>query len=136
MTITQDVITDLLPVYYSEECSKDTKTLVEEYFHKHPDFQQRAQKIVQDPFPNSTSRHLNKNDELITLKKTRKLLRLRSSVMALAIFFSCAVFSFVYEQGQFRWIILNSFPATLFYGIPAVISWIAYFLIKRRTGDL
>src|SRR6516164_3104145 len=42
MNITQDVVTDLLPVYFSGEASSDTKSLVEEYFRGNPDFERMA----------------------------------------------------------------------------------------------
>ena len=42
MNITQEVVTDLLPVYFSDEASSDTKSLVEEYFRENPDFERMA----------------------------------------------------------------------------------------------
>jgi hypothetical protein len=38
MNITREVVTDLLPVYFSGEASGDTKVLVEDYFRQDPDF--------------------------------------------------------------------------------------------------
>jgi hypothetical protein len=42
MNITQEVVTDLLPIYFSGEASRDTKSLVEEYFRDNPDFERLA----------------------------------------------------------------------------------------------
>ena len=42
MNITQEVVTDLLPIYLSGEASSDTKSLVEEYFRDNPDFERMA----------------------------------------------------------------------------------------------
>ena len=42
MNITREVVTDLLPIYFSGEASSDTKSLVEEYFRDNPDFEQMA----------------------------------------------------------------------------------------------
>jgi hypothetical protein len=42
MKITREVVTDLLPIYYSGEASSDTKSLVEEYFRDNPDFERVA----------------------------------------------------------------------------------------------
>ncbi len=38
MSVTRDVITDLLPVYFSGEASEDTRRLVEDYFRENPEF--------------------------------------------------------------------------------------------------
>ena len=42
MNITREVVTDLLPIYFSGEASGDTKVLVEEYFRQDPDFERMA----------------------------------------------------------------------------------------------
>jgi len=46
MNVTRDVMTDLLPVYFSGEASEDTKRLVEEYFRANPDFERIARKAA------------------------------------------------------------------------------------------
>ena len=42
MSVTRDVVTDLLPVYFSGEASEDTRRLVEEYFRGNPEFERIA----------------------------------------------------------------------------------------------
>lgn len=42
MNVTQDLVADLLPVYFSGEASTDTKKLVEDYFQENPDFERMA----------------------------------------------------------------------------------------------
>jgi len=42
MNVTREVVTDLLPVYFSGEASGDTKVLVEDYFRQDPDFERIA----------------------------------------------------------------------------------------------
>jgi hypothetical protein len=36
MNVTREVVTDLLPIYFSGEASADTKVLVEDYFAGRP----------------------------------------------------------------------------------------------------
>jgi hypothetical protein len=136
MNITKNIITDLLPLYYSEECSDDTKLLVEEFLQKNPEFKQQAIHFSQNPFPSHIPQSLNKEDEMKSLLKTRRLLKWRSYLMGFAIFFSCATFSFVYDQGNIHWIVLSSLNATLFYGTLGIGFWVAYFITRRITGDL
>jgi len=42
MSVTRDVVADLLPVYFSGEASEDTKRLVEEYFRENPEFERMS----------------------------------------------------------------------------------------------
>src|SRR5262252_5315601 len=42
MNVTREVVTDLLPIYFSNEASADTKVLVEDYFRQDPDFERIA----------------------------------------------------------------------------------------------
>ncbi len=42
MNVTREVVTDLLPIYFSGEASGDTKVLVEDYFRQDPDFERVA----------------------------------------------------------------------------------------------
>lgn len=42
MNVTRQVVTDLLPVYFAGEASRDTKVLVEDYFRQDPDFERIA----------------------------------------------------------------------------------------------
>jgi len=42
MNVTREVVTDLLPIYFSGDASKDTKALVEDYFRENPDFERIA----------------------------------------------------------------------------------------------
>ena len=46
MNVTRDVITDLLPVYFSGEASGDTKQVVEDYFREDPDFERIARRAA------------------------------------------------------------------------------------------
>jgi hypothetical protein len=46
MNVTREVITDLLPIYFSGEASGDTKVLVEDYFRQDPDFERVAREAA------------------------------------------------------------------------------------------
>jgi hypothetical protein len=46
MNVTRDVMTDLLPVYFSGEASEDTTRLMEEYFREDPDFERIARRAA------------------------------------------------------------------------------------------
>jgi len=46
MNVTAEVVTDLLPIYFSGDASKDTKALVEDYFRENPDFERIARRAA------------------------------------------------------------------------------------------
>jgi hypothetical protein len=46
MNVTREVVTDLLPIYFSDEASADTKVLVEQYFRQDPDFERIARRAA------------------------------------------------------------------------------------------
>ena len=45
MTVTRDVILDLLPLYFAGQVSADTKTLVDEFLQTDPDFARMSQRF-------------------------------------------------------------------------------------------
>ena len=135
MNISRDVITDLLPLYYLKECSSDTKLLVEEYFKANPDFERMAGRLAQNLLDRSVPSHMNKTDELKSLKRTRFILRTRSFLLAFAIMFTCAPLSFAYN-GQFHFLMVESPMSGLVYAVIGFGFWISYFIIRRYTADL
>jgi hypothetical protein len=136
MNITKNIINDLLPLYCSEECSNDTKLLVEEYLQKNPELKQQAKQFSQNLFLNHIPQNLNKEDEMKSLVKTQRILKSRSYIMGLAIFFSLAPFSFFYIHGKFYSVITDSPVSALIYSSIGICFWITYFIIKRRTNSL
>ena len=135
MNVTREVITDLLPVYFAKECSQDTKLLVEEFFKANPEFEHQA-KDLRTPFPSAIPHGLEKEDEMKSLAKARRLLRVRSSIMAFAILCSIAPFSFLYTEGKFYWMLSESPGSAMVYGILAIVFWVAYAFMKRKMNDL
>ncbi len=136
MQITRDIITDLLPLFYSKECSNDTKLLVEEYLRANPDFEQQVKPPLHDQLPGSVPDRLDEKNEMKALAKTKRFLRFRSSLMALAIFFSIAPFSFFQIQGETHWLFAESPTDAIIYGSIGICFWAAYFFTKRKTADL
>jgi len=135
MKVTADVINDLLPLYTSGECSGDTRLLVEEFMKANPGMRP-ATDAIEESLSSSIHGHLTLNDELKSLKATRRRLKIRSSVMGLAIFFSIAPFSFIYTQGKLYSLISESPISAIVYGSLGVICWGIYFMMKRRSGNI
>jgi hypothetical protein len=69
--ITRDIITDLLPVYFSGEASEGTRRLVEEYFENDPDFARLAHRM-NDRLAEAAPVRLPENHRMRTLRDTQQ----------------------------------------------------------------
>src|SRR5258706_10291732 len=94
MSVSEDVIRDLLPIYQSGEASPGTKMLVEEYLRSHPSIAELARQehlvverleALPGPSPTVEARSLN---------ATRRLLRRRSTYLLIAMLFTIWPLSF------------------------------------------
>jgi hypothetical protein len=132
MTISEDVIQDLLPLYAANECSEGTKRIVEEYLRSHPEaaavIAAEARALPRLPLPAAPGA----DAEARALARTQQLLRLRTWFMALAVFFTLLPFSFVVSDGQFRWLLADSPNYAIVYGCIGAWIWIAFFVTRRR----
>ncbi len=136
MDITRDIVLDLLPLYVAGECSPDTKRLVAGYLQTHPDLKQQAQQIAANLLPATAPPRLKQDDELKSLQKTRRLLRLRSVLLAGAIFFSLVPFSFGNVNGISFFMLTDSPGSALIYGGIGLGFWIAWYLLRRKMSAL
>ena len=135
MNITEDIITDLYPLYLENACSADTRVLVEEYLQRHPQLAEELRRITSTPLPSAvpSSKDLA---ETQSLQEARRRLRRRSWLMALAIFFSLAPFSFVSVGGHSWWMLRDATGSALVYAALGVVFWILYALERRRANAL
>lgn len=136
MTITKDIITDLLPAYLSGDCSADTKRLVEEYLRTDASLDAEVQRMRTAPLPAVSAPDSGRSEELRTLKRTKSLLRWRSALMAFGIFFTLVPFSVLHINDTTYWFFIEAPVAAAVYGSIGLISWIGYFLLKRRLRGL
>jgi hypothetical protein len=136
MNISKDVINDLLPLYFAEDCSADTKQLVEEYLKSNPDFEKHIKRLNQNPMPKDIPQILEEVDEMKSLLKTRRLLKAKGIFMGFAIFFSLLPFSFVASDEHSFFMLLDAPLSALFFAICSIPLWIGYFIVKRKSSDL
>jgi hypothetical protein len=132
MKITEDVLNDLLPLYFANECSSDTKKFVDDYFQEHPAFERQAQQQYKDPFVGTAVPDLPRTEEVRTLQATRRWMKARSFVVGFAIFFSLCPFSFYHTDHGSTFLFLDH-PSEAWIYVPlAVMFWGVYFGIKRK----
>jgi hypothetical protein len=133
MNITKNIINDLIPLYFANECSADTRALVEEYLQQNPEQGDELRRIINTPVPGTVPPAKNL-DEVRAFRQARRRLRRRSWLMALAIFFSLAPFSsFSADDGRSWWFLRDAPRAALVYAAIGVGFWILYAVERSRS---
>jgi hypothetical protein len=135
MNVTKDIINDLIPLYAANECSGDTRALVEEYLQQNPRQADEIRRIMSTPFPGAVPSSKNL-EETRSFREARRRLRRRTWLMALAIFFSLAPFSFFYTDGRLWWFLRDATRSALVYAALGVVFWILYLAARRRSQSL
>jgi ferric-dicitrate binding protein FerR (iron transport regulator) len=135
MNVTKDIISDLIPLYAANECSGDTRALVEEYLQQNPRQADELRLIMSTPLPGAAppAKNLEENR---SFREARRRLRRRTWLMALAIFFSLAPFSFFYTEGRTWWFLRDAPLNALVYGAVGVVLWILYFVERHHARSL
>jgi ferric-dicitrate binding protein FerR (iron transport regulator) len=135
MNVTKEIISDLLPLYVANECSRDTRALVEEYLQQHPDEARELRAIMTMALPKAT---LPTKDltEAKAFREARRRLRRRSWLMGLAIFFSLAPFSYYKVDFHSSWLLRDSPLSALVYAACGALLWILYFIERKRARSL
>lgn len=139
MKVEQDVVMDLLPVYFSGEASAATKALVEENFRENPELERMARSANQSlELLKSVDVPRPKWEERLALEQSRRKARSRaeawystSGISALVYTVVVAVFKFqgntlVFPMWQRNKVVAASFAVT------AAIMWLALWLGRPR----
>jgi hypothetical protein len=142
MNVTREVVTDLLPVYFSGEASGDTKVLVEDYFRQDPDFERIARsaatplETLRAAAPIAAGPEKEKRD----LESIRWGLRRRQWLFAGALFLTLFPLSYYFTFTHGHLVSLTVRDAlwnTAFHWSLAVPFWFLYFTrLGRRTVSL
>jgi len=135
MNVTRAVVTDLLPMYFSDEASQDTKTLVEEYFRQDPDFERIARSAAT---PLETLRATapivaGAEKEKRGLENVRRTLQRRTLLFGVSLFLTLVPLSFHFAHGQLVSVMVRDAPwEAAFCWSLAVLFWFLYFARPRR----
>ena len=133
MNATKEIITDLFPLYVANECSKDSRAVVEEYLRDNPGQAEELKRIMNMPVPGSKAK-LAGSEEVRSLREARRRVRRQSFVLGLAIFFSLVPFSLLLTGGRIYWVFRESPSTAVVYGVLGIVCWGAYFLMRRASG--
>lgn len=128
MTVTRQVIEDLLPLYEANEASPDTRRLVEDYLALHPEI--RAGGFTLPPV-----------EPVIDLEKravehTQKLLARRNGILGLAAFFNIAPLTIAFHGKTIDFLLYRDQPwlaGALF--VVAAVLWAMFIHTCHRLKD-
>jgi hypothetical protein len=139
MNITREVLTDLLPIYFSGEASSDTKSLVEDYFRENPDFERMARsagaplETLRAASPVASGSEKEKRD----LESVRCGLNRRKWLFGLSLFLTLSPPSFYFTHGHvFSLMGPDALWEAAFDWSMAAFFWYLYFAQLRRTASL
>lgn len=104
MTITRDVILDLLPLYLANEASADTRTLVEEFLANDPQLTKLLEQSQATALDFEVPIPLTKEDEMKTFEKTRFLLFQQKLFLALAVATTLFLVAFRFDETGVTWL--------------------------------
>jgi len=133
MTVTRDVILDLLPMYSAGQVSADTRALVDEFLKTDPDFTRMSERFdavlaSRRPQPEEAAA------ERRIFERLRRRVRLRNQAFGLAAAFSMMPLAFKFNGSRVDWVLLRDQPAVAAAFLAAGIAcWIAAFVIGRRA---
>jgi len=135
MNVTKEIITDLFPLYAANECSKDSRALVEDYLRENPREAEELRRVMSTSALGSAVR-LPESEEVRTLREARGRVRRLSWLMGLAIFFSLVPFSFLATSERIYWLFRESPTSALIYGAIGIGLWAVYFGLRSRSKIL
>lgn len=136
MNVTREVITDLLPVYFSGEASADTRALVEAYFQQDAEFARLARQ-GQLQLTALTASTPAPQQEKETLMRIKQVLRWRAVLLGAALFCSFMPFSLAGSSQQgVVWFMWRDAPVLAgLFAVAALAAWLAYAWTFRLLRD-
>jgi ferric-dicitrate binding protein FerR (iron transport regulator) len=135
MNVTKEIINDLIPLYAANECSADTRRLVEEYLQHNPQQAEELRRVMATPAAQAAP-SAKSLDEMRSFREARRRLRRRSWLMAFAIFFSLVPFSFVWTGGRVWWLLRDAPANAIVYAAFGVLFWVIYAVERHRSRSL
>ncbi|HEX5233702.1 MAG TPA: hypothetical protein VFW25_00080 [Silvibacterium sp.] len=139
MNVTREVVTDLLPIYFSGEASRDTTVLVEDFFHHDPDFERIARRAAT---PLETLRAAppiaaGPGKEKHDLESVLWGLRRRQWLFGLGLFFTLVPLSYFAHAHSAFLTLRNAIWEAAFDWSLAALFWFLYFArLRRRAAAL
>jgi anti-sigma factor RsiW len=134
MTVTRDVVRDLLSAYVAGDASADTCKIVEAFIKEDPTLAQELAAARGEAFELPATEAPAMTSEKEALDATRQLLKSRTQTMVVAAIFTVLPLTFVFDESGITFLLLRDKPnVALAWWATAAIMWVIHFVIRRRT---
>jgi anti-sigma factor RsiW len=132
MTVTRDVVKDLLPVYLLGDASPDTRRLVESFLATDEALRREVEAARHFSLPPAGDPP--RTAEKQTLDATRQLLKQRTSTLATAVLFTLLPFSFVVKHSEVTFLLFRDEPRiAAAWWFTAAVLWVWHIRLRLKT---
>ena len=135
MNVTREIVKDLLPLYVSGEASPDSRALVESFLRGDPELARLADALRAEELAPAREASVPPGAGRAALLRTKALLRRRTWLLALALFFTGLPLSFVFGDSGLRFLLIRDAPVLGSASLAAAAAlWIAFGITARRLS--
>ncbi len=131
MTVTRDLVKDLLPLYVAGEASPDSRAAVESFLATDPELARLAEALRSDSPPSAAE--APPAPDRFALSATKQLVARRSWTLALALFFTGLPFAFSFDGSGLQFLLIRDAPST---GVVSFalggLCWVLFALAAKR----
>jgi anti-sigma factor RsiW len=133
MTVTRDIVIDLLPLYASGEASADTRAAVEAALDKDASLRQLLSALAEHgPLP---EHEVPDSVEREAVNRTRRAIAQRSWSFGLALLFTLLPLTIVVRDGEVTFFMLRNEPRSMWFWAGAALLWVNYLRLSRRISS-
>ena len=134
MTVTRDVVKDLLPVSLAGDASADTRRVVEAFLQGDSELARDVEAATKGQWALPATAPPAPTAEKQTLDATRQVLRNRTSTMVTAILFTVLPFSFAVHGSKVTFLLFRDEPViAAAWWFTAGVLWIWHVAIRARA---
>ena len=134
MTITRDVVVDLLPLYAAGEASADSRAAVEQFIAQDATLAALL-RALQSAEGSDEDAALPDSLERDTVNRARRVIRRRSWIFGVAIFCSLLPFTFAFDGGRIVFFMLRDQPASVWSWAAAAVLWWKHARMTRELAS-
>ena len=134
MTITRDIVIDLLPLYAAGEASVDTRRLVESFIKDDASVAALLRALQSSESLAEVGAAPSAELERSAVNRTRAMIRRRSWTLALAIFFTLMPLMFGFDGTGITFLMVRDEPRSALFWISAAYLWWQYARLTRELS--
>lgn len=134
MTITRDIVVDLLPLYAAGEASADTRRLVEGFIKDDASVAALLRALQSSESLAEGGAAPSAELERSAVNRTRAMIRRRSWTLALAIFFTLMPLTVAGDETGITFLMVRDEPGSALFWIGAAYLWWQYARLTRELS--